>query len=175
MCNWRKTQWNTSLLKKPIFTSHLQNHDICIIDFSAPNQLLWKHCVMKFCSRSGFIKDVHFLQATRQMTSNSQHRREGNRIFFESLFFKNYISMLFLLLQFINFQARSRFWCSCQSSLRYCEYVFTHEKWRKIKNRICNNILPFSFCSSAVVTCTSQAPVFFNFIWKMLRIVMPWQ
>ena len=44
--------WNISFLKKRVFTSHLQNksrnHDICIINFSAPNQLLWKHRVMKF-------------------------------------------------------------------------------------------------------------------------------
>ena len=46
-CNQMKTQWNTLFFKRCIFTSHLQNktrnHDICITDFSTPNQLLWKH------------------------------------------------------------------------------------------------------------------------------------
>ena len=38
-------------------------------------------------------------------------------------------------------------------------------KYSHIKGHgICNTILPFSFYSSAVVTCTSQAPLFFKFI-----------
>ena len=44
---WLKRQWNTSFLKKRVFTSNLQNtsrnHDICITDFCSPNQLLWRH------------------------------------------------------------------------------------------------------------------------------------
>ena len=53
-----KRQWNTLFLNKRIFTSHLQNksrnHDICITDFSSPNQLLWKNQYRYFWYQMNF-------------------------------------------------------------------------------------------------------------------------